>query len=459
MAVFKPILNSFKDFWADTYVSAKGIIQSNRPLAVICLIGCIALIALSRPYPTEKVYLSIGQKGSSYDVLGDYLESYFKSYGLDLIKVETSGLEEGLAKLDDDHSRINAGFLTAGRTKPENFSGLVSLGSIQYAPAWLFYRGEPLTHNDFLQKRIAIGTEGTNTLSIFKTLAKARGLEIENNPNFLKIKHNEAVTLLNAGLIDALFIVDGFDSTNVQSLLADPKNHIYSFQLADAYEKQFPFLNKLSIPRGALDLTNIRPAADTTVLSTTVALLVEDNLNPYTQWVLLKAIRDLNNDRSHFFAPPNFFPAYLDRSIPLSSIATRYYQRGFPVLTEYLPLWLAIYLDRVWVYLLAVLAIVLPLARLIPNIRDHYLESLVNGISSKLAAIESTGRMIQSNEKRQRLLAELEDLDVGLKASPLHRLDFSIYIKLLKNIKFVRGEIEKAGLHNLQQSTQRPEDH
>lgn len=443
MTVFKPIINSFKDFWVDTYISAKGIIQNNRLLALACLIGCGLLIALSRPYPTEKVYLSVGQKGSSYDVLGDYLETYFKKYGLELVKVETRGLDDGLDKLDDDHSQINAAFLAAGRAKPEQWSGLVSLGSVQYAPAWLFYRGEKLSDQDLPKKRIAIGAEGTNTLSVFKAIANARGFDFENHDNLLKIKHSEAVALLNAGMIDGLFIVDGFDSDNVQALLADHKNKIYSYNLANAFEKQLPFLKKLSIPRGALDLKDLWPQTDTEILSTTITLLVEDTLNPYTQWIFLKAIRELNNNRTHFFAAPGFFPAYLDRSIPLSSIAQRYYDSGFPPLTEYLPLWLAIYLDRMWVYILGLLAIVIPLTSLIPGIRAFYINSLKNGTNNQLVAIQAAIHTLEGPEASEMLLNSLDALETQLRASPLITLDLTSYIELIENIDFVRAEIAR----------------
>lgn len=443
MTVFKPIVNSFKDFWVDTYVSAKGIIQNNRLLALVCLIGCIALIALSRPYPTEKVYLSIGQKGSSYDLLGDYLQAYFKKYGLELVKVETQGLDDGLEKLDDDESQINAAFLVAGRAKPKQWSGLVSLGSIQYAPAWLFYRGARLGERDLLQKKIAIGAEGTNTLSVFKAMANTGGFNIDNQDNLLKIKHSEAVSLLNAGMIDGLFIVDGFDSDHVQALLTDPKNKIYSYALASAFEKQLPFLKKLTIPRGALDLKDIRPWSDTDILSTTITLLVEDNLNPYTQWVFLKAVRDLNNNRTHFFAAPGFFPAYLDRSIPLSSIAQRYYDSGFPPLSEYLPFWLAIYLDRVWVYILAFLAVALPLAGLIPGIRNFYIDSLKNGANNQLVAIQMAINPSDGPHSLKDSQNKLDTLEAELRASPLKMLDLTSFIELMENISFIRSEVSK----------------
>ena len=443
MSVFKPIRSSLKDFWIDTYISGRGIFRNNRFFVLTCMVGAVLLLVISKPFPTEKVYLSVGQKGSSYNALGDYLDRYFKSYGIELVKVETGGLDEGLAKLDDDYSDINAAFLTAGRVKPKQFSGLVSLGSIQFSPAWLFYRGAAFKESDLLQKRIAIGAEGTNTLSIFKAIANARGIDISNNPNLLKIKHSEAVSLLNAGMIDALFIVDGFDAPNIQALLADPENQIYSFQMADAYEKQLPYLKKLMIPKGGLDLVNLRPAEDVQILSTTVTLLVENNLNPYIQWIFLKAIRDLNNERQNYFAAPDFFPAYLDRSVPLSNVAERYYQYGFPSLTAYMPWWLAIYLDRVWLFTLGLLAIVLPIVKLLPGIKLYYVESLRDGISNELLSISEAQQKDLAPEETKQLLEALDHLESRARQSELPNLDHAAFIRALEEIQFVRSTLQR----------------
>lgn len=115
---------------------------------------------------------------------------------------------------------------------------------------------------------------------------------------------------------------------------------------------------------------NIRPEEDMTILATTTTLLVENELHPLIQWMLLRAIREIHNEGSHFFAPTDFFPARLDNTTDLSPIAVRFYGHGFPALTEYMPWWLAIYLDRIWVILLTVVAIVVPLKEIWSAIRD-----------------------------------------------------------------------------------------
>lgn len=110
-------------------------------LVGIGLFIVFGLLYLSAPYPTRPLNLAVGQKGSSYDALGQKLAAYFKQYGLRVNLIETTGMSESVSKLDDDSSAINAAFMTAGQTAPVEWSGLVSLGSVQYSPLWLIYRG------------------------------------------------------------------------------------------------------------------------------------------------------------------------------------------------------------------------------------------------------------------------------------------------------------------------------
>ncbi len=353
-------------------MAPRKVSLSNRTITtLVLLIALPIVIYLSKPYPTETLNLAIGQHGSSYETLGKKLAEHFAKHGLKINLIETSGMDEAVNRLDDDGSTINAAFMSAGRPVSNSLSGLVSLGSVQYSPIWLIYRGNtPKDEVELFNRKISIGADGTNTQTLFKTLATARGFDIRDQNNLLSLKHAEAVEQLNAGALDAIFIVDGFDSVNVQDLLNNPSNRIFNVNLADAYTKQIPYLSKLNVPKGALNMATLNPESDTTILATSTTLLVEENTHPYIQWLLMKAVRDINNEGSRFFAPPNFFPAQLDTSVRLSKIAARYYNSGFPELTEHMPWWLAIYLDRIWVVILSVLAIFVPMRQLWSAIND-----------------------------------------------------------------------------------------
>ena len=62
--------------------------------------------------------------------------------------------------------------------------------------------------------------------------------------------------------------------------------------------------------------------------------------------------------------PPREAPR--DVELPLHPQAQRYYQSGRPLLQKYLPFWIATWIDRMAILLLPLLAVAVPLLRLLP---------------------------------------------------------------------------------------------
>jgi hypothetical protein len=178
------------------------------------------------------------------------------------------------------------------------------------------------------------------------------------------------VDALIAGEIQALAVVDGFESPIIQKLLADPNIHIANFPLAPAYVKRLPLLDVVSIPRGSFKSDPISPATDINMVSTTLSLVVEKNLHPALQLLYLMAMDHLGDSRDQFFSKQDEFPAYKDSNVPLAPIAKQYFTNGAPVALNYVGFRLASLSDRIWFFILSALAIVYPLYRLIPNFRS-----------------------------------------------------------------------------------------
>ena len=69
-------------------------------------------------------------------------------------------------------------------------------------------------------------------------------------------------------------------------------------------------------------------------------------------------IRGMNRSSVQlFFAGRNEFPSYVDPLVPLSPVASKFYDYGPPPATRYLPFWIAGFVDRAWVLLLTLAAI------------------------------------------------------------------------------------------------------
>lgn len=102
------------------------------------------------------------------------------------------------------------------------------------------------------------------------------------------------------------------------------------------------------------------------------------------------------------------FPVPRDTDFPLSPEARRYYSSGPPFLQRYLPYWGASLVDRLWVMLLPVVAIVFPLFRLVPPLYRWRIRSRIYRRYARLKEIELD---LEAKQDSAALRAMLERLD------------------------------------------------
>lgn len=390
-------------------------------LIPLILIVIVSIFLYVNPFAPKKAYLAIGQTGSSYGIIGKKFHEIFSKYGIELHLIQTDGLAEGLTNLEDPKSIVNASFATAGSFAAKEYPELVSLGSVQFAPIWFFYRGEKLNIDDpfeyFSKKKIGIGKTETNSNKMFRGALLANQKDAINSTGLLELSHLESVEKLKAGELDAVFIIDSFNAPVIQSLLQDPNIHVLSINLADAYVKKYPFLHKLVIPRGSLNLENILPREDIILLGSTTNLLVEASTHPAIQWAFMLAASEFGKFSQDFFSKPGDFPKYQDSGFPLSPVAKRFYTQGQPAVFDYLPLWLGSIIESAWVMILASIALIYPLFKWILSMRSYPskkfmyknfidmrdLDEEINHIKTKqdiVLLLERVDQLIKSNESR-----------------------------------------------------------
>lgn len=372
-----------------------GWVKTAYFYGVVTLILGVAIIILIvdiKPFPPHTTYLATGQDGASYKRIAEKFQQSFKSNGIELVLVPTSGLGEGLQGLDSKTSEVSASFLTVGAESAVNHPNLVSLGSIQYSPIWIFYKGDPIQTLDpfeyFSTKKIAIGPVGNMTNNIFRNLYELNQKAPPNIENIVELPFKDAAEQLIAGKVDAAFIVDDYRSTIIQTLLADPDVKILNFPLADAYEKKRTFLKKLVIPRGSIRLDSVYPSEDLLILATTTSLLIEKDTHPAIQWAYLIAAKEYGTSTHSFFAEPGYFPKNLEQSFPLSDVAKRFYANGTPEIFSYLPLWLASIIESIWAYVLAFIVIIYPAYKLLVAARLFPSEALMNKMFVNLRELD-----------------------------------------------------------------------
>jgi hypothetical protein len=126
-------------------------------------------------------------------------------------------------------------------------------------------------------------------------------------------------------------------------------------------------LNKLQLPRGAIDLGQDVPSHDINLVGPTVELVSRAKLHPALSDLLLEAAREVHGGAS-LLQRQNEFPAPLEHDLPINPEALRYYKSGKTFLYRSLPFWLASLLNRVLVAFVPMIILLIPGLKLIPSV-------------------------------------------------------------------------------------------
>ena len=424
----------------------KDLIKIEWKWFLTLLIGIIILLVYTRPFPPNDIYLAVGRHGSSFEISGRRFVPYFADEGIRLHLVYTTGSGESLTELADKDIQVNAAFLIGGISKKGDFPNLVSLGSIDYAPLWLFYRGQEYrgteTFTHFANKRVAIGGEGSGTLIIIKKILAIRGIVVEDHKkNLLMIPSQEALQKLLDGEIDAMCIIDGIDSPIVNILLGHKGINLRNFPYAPAYVKKLPFLDTVVIPKGSLDMHNLLPDQDIQMLASTVTLLVEKDMHPAIQQLFLLTARKVAEEQYPFFAKPEFFPTYVDHTFQLSPVAKRFYDSGPPPLRGLLPLWLISYLDRIWFWVLGGLAVIYPIFKIFPSYRNMHSDMLIADGYEEIQEIEKLAVQAQTCDDLKLLLEQINNLEADSRESLISSTEMGKLYAMKSAANLVRQQI------------------
>lgn len=383
---------------------------------LLIVLGVVVLLVFSRPLPPRDVYLAAGQPGSTFEMVAKRFVPYFEKEGIRLHVLNTAGSGDSLDELADPETKANAALLVGGVVNDDaRYANIRSLGSIEYVPLWLFYRGAEYDGKGvfryFADKKIAIGLDNSGTQIIARKLLKLSHINFDDRPNFLRISHQEAAEKLMAGSIDAMLLADGTEGVTVQKLLADKNLKILNFAHARTYANKLSFLEPVTLPKGALDIEDDRPSSNIQMVASTISLLVENDLHPAIQELFLLAAREINKEQSHIFDKPDQFPAFVDKTIKISPVAQKFYDSGPPFLYRRVPLWLANYVERIWFYLFGFIAILFPISKLLPSLRVKHSVWVVADAYEEIQRVERESSGDVTDEQLQGFIERLDKLD------------------------------------------------
>jgi hypothetical protein len=192
------------------------------------------------------------------------------------------------------------------------------------------------------------------------------------------------------------------------------------------------------LPRGVVDIAADIPALDVRLVASTTALLTRTETHPALVQLFSQTSQTIHGGAG-WFNRARDFPNATHSEFDLSKEAERNLKSGAPLLQHYLPFGMANLIERMWLALGIIVAILLPLSRIIPPMYKFRIRSRIFKWYGQLRHIEE--QINQNPEAKASLRTELDDLDarVGTISVPLSYAD-ELYA-LRNNINLVRRKL------------------
>jgi hypothetical protein len=437
-----------------TLVSIRDLMVSFGPFIVLGLLLLGLAYWWLDPNPPKKVTLATGPAQSAYDEFGKKYVAQLKASGIEVQVMQTEGSSANLKLLRE--GKVDIGFVQGGTsdTNDQDETNLETLGSLFLEPIWLFYRedaaqrlikGEPdqqkLTSLTQLAGwRLNVGTPGSGIPNLMNRLLESNRVE----PNSIKLSTLEqtpATIALLGGETDAIVFASAPESLMVQMLLQTPGIKLMDFVQAEAYSRRFTFLTPVVLPRGVVDLSIDNPPQDVRLAGPTTSLITRKETHPALLQLFTNAAHNIHSAAGWFNKVGDFPNAKRDE-LPLAKEAERYLKNGPPLLQRYLSFWMANLIDRMWVALGIIIAILLPLSRVLPPLYQFRVRSRIFKWYAQLRDIET--RENSTTDVNKALLSELNELDAKVEKIkiPLSYAD-ELYA-LRNNIHLVRKKLLRA---------------
>jgi TRAP-type uncharacterized transport system substrate-binding protein len=327
-----------------------------------------ALFYFVAPPPPMHARMATGAVGGGYHAFAERLRAELEQQGFELELVQSQGSRDNLAKLGD--GSVELALIQSGQelTLDDEARGKLSgLGVMYREPLWLFttrkVKFERLA--DLMKLRLAIGSEDSGTQAVTAALFAANRIEPGAYPKqWQQLGGSRAADALVNGELDAAFFVGPAENPLIQRLAAEPRLRLVSLRRTEAYLARLPYLSRLEVGEGMLDMARNTPERDIVTLGPVATLVAGESFHPSLTPLILEAAKTVLKNGS-LLDPAGNYPARPPLSLQTLSEADYYYDKGLPILQRYLPFRIASLADRYIILAIPLLVLMFPLFKAI----------------------------------------------------------------------------------------------
>ena len=431
-----------------TLLSLRDLAVSVGPFILLTVALLTLAYAWLDPNPPKRVTLATGPAQSAYEAFGKRYAEALAHEGIEVVLLPSEGSAANLQLLRE--GKADLGFVQGGTSDytDADEKKLSSLGSLFVEPLWLFYRENSASKvsatatltalTQLSGMKINLGTPGSGVPSLMAKLLESNRIE----PSSLQISNlaqTPATVAFLEGELDAIVFASAPESLMVQMLLQTPGVKLMNFAQNDAYSRRFAFLSPVRLPRGVVDLAANIPPEDVRLVAPTTALLTRNTTHPALLQLFAQAGNQIHGSAG-WFKRAREYPNVDNNELPISKEAERALHSDSPLLQRYLPFWVANLIERMWLVLSIIIALLLPLSRIVPPLYAFRVRSRIFRWYGQLRNIE----LRIETEDNAVLLKELNTLESRAEkvSVPLSYTD-ELYA-LRSNIHLVRKKLLRA---------------
>jgi hypothetical protein len=195
-----------------------------------------------------------------------------------------------------------------------------------------------------------------------------------------------------------------------------------------------------------VDLAGNIPPEDVRLVAPTTALITRNTTHPALLQLFAQAGSQIHGGAG-WFKRAREYPNIENNELPIAKEAERAIKADTPLMQRYLPFWVANLVERMWLVMGIIIAVMLPLSRIVPPLYAFRVRSRIFRWYGQLRDIEnrigSTGARANGSPNNA-LLSELNSLEARAEkiAVPLSYTN-ELYA-LRSNIELVRKKLQGA---------------
>lgn len=398
---------------------------------VLILAMVFAAYQFVEPAPPKKLRIATASKEGAYFNYALQYQKHFSAENIELEVIETTGSVENLQLLQAN--KVEVAFVQGGVGERDAFPELRGLASVYLEPLFIFAR-KGLKIDDVLDlkgKKIGVGLKGSGTRNIALQLLEDNGLDRDGQVDILPSSGKEGAEELLAGDIDALFMVTRVGAPLVERLFHDKRVELVNLRRAKSYSILHNSLSHVVLSEGVLDMSENIPSAEINFIAPAATLVCNNTMHPALIDLLMQVTSKVHSGDSVVGAGHSFpSPDLLD--FPLDGEAERYFKHGPPFLQRFMPFWAASLIDRLKFMVLPLLALILPLMKILPPTYRWRIRSRIYRWYDELHELDVHARKNRSKAVLEAALTKLKEMeeDVRLIEVPLSYAEELYHLRL-----------------------------